>query len=447
MEIMKLKISDIKNAEYNPRKDLKPGDKEYEKLKKSILEFGYVDPLVWNKETGNIVGGHQRIKILKEMGYEEVECSVVSLSKEKEAALNIALNKISGEWDLPKLKDLLVELDTGEFDIEITGFDETELAVLLSDVGDDEVKEDDFNEKEAVEKALDTTITSGDVYILGQHRLICGDSTDSFFVKKLMDGYSADMCFTDPPYNVDYTGKTKDSLKIKNDKMSDDQFRGFLEDAFSRAYEVMKPGAPIYICHADSEGINFRSAMVASGFELKQCIIWVKDVLVMGRQDHHWKHEPILYGWKKGGSHKWYGGRKQTTVIDHKTGIAVEEKEDGFVLNFNVENGKSAAIKVKQFEVIHPGEDEQTTIWRVPKPARNGQHPTMKPISLVARALKNSSREGDVVLDLFGGSGSTLMACEEMKRHARVVEFDPVYCQVIIDRWEKFTGKKAVKIG
>ena len=445
MEIKTIPVSKVKPAAYNPRKDLKPSDPEYQKLKRSIEEFGFVEPLVWNERTGNLVGGHQRFKILLERGVDEVQCSVVNLDSGREAALNVALNKIEGEWDLPKLKDLLVEIDTGEFDISLTGFDEDEIAKLLADVFDSEIKEDEFDASESYESNKETPIQRGDVFALGNHRLICGDATDDGDVNKLMDGYMVDMCFTDPPYNVDYTGKTKDALKIQNDKMNNDEFHGFLMDSFSNAIDNMKPGAAIYICHADSEGLNFRSAMIGAGFEMKQCIIWVKDVLVMGRQDHHWKHEPILYGWKPGGRHKWYGNRKQTTVVEAKTGVAVEETTDGFVLNFNAD-GKSASIKVKDYEVIHAGDDEGTTIWRVPKPLRNGEHPTMKPIMLVARALKNSSREGDVVLDLFGGSGSTLIACEQMNRHARIVEYDPVYCQVIIDRWEKFTGNEAVKV-
>lgn len=446
MRIESVPIGDLRDAIYNPRKDLKPGHPEYERLKKSLIEFDYIDPVVWNKRTGNVVGGHQRLKILRELGYEKIYVSVVDLDDTQEKALNLALNKTGGDWDLPKLKDLLEELDTGAFDMEITGFGEDEIANLMSQFrGDDKVVEDDFDAGKEAAAISDPTSRTGDIWRLGNHRVCCGDSTISDDVKRLMDGHLADMVFTDPPYNVDYVGKTKESLKIQNDKMNDDEFYSFLLETYVRMLESTKPGGAIYVCHADSEGANFRRAMQESGWFLKQCIIWVKDVLVMGRQDHHWKHEPILYGWKPGAKHRWFGGRKQTTVFESGAyGLAVDEQSDGVTMTFST-GKQNIVVRVPSYEVVYGGADNETTIWRVPKPLRNGDHPTMKPILLCAKAIQNSSREGDIVLDLFGGSGSTLMACEQTQRLCYTMELDPVYCDVIIKRWETFTGKKAVR--
>lgn len=399
MKIVKMQFSQIRPAQYNPRVELKPGDPEYEKLKKSIVEFGCVDPIIYNERTGNVVGGHQRLNVMRDLGIEEVEVSVVDLPLEKEKALNLALNKISGQWDMPKLKDLLEELNIGEFDIEVTGFDAEEIEDMMLEYQlPKEVQEDDFDVEAALEDIKEPITKPGDIWLLGNHRLMCGDSTNIEHVVRLMNGQLADMIFTDPPYNVDYTGKTDEALKIRNDKMDNANFKRFLLKVYSNMYQNTKPGVGIYICHADSEGINFRSAMVEAGWLLKQCIIWVKQHFVMGRQDYHWRHEPILYGWKEGAPHRWFGGR------------------------------------------------DQDTVWEIDRPSRNADHPTMKPIALVAKALFNSSRPGDVVQDLFGGSGSTLMACEESDRICYTNELDPVYCDVIIQRYEQLTGKKAVRI-
>lgn len=446
MRIERVPIAKLRDAVYNPRKDLKPGDVEYERLKKSLVEFDYVDPIVWNERSGNVVGGHQRLKIMREMGVTQIDVSVVDLDDTSEKALNLALNKTGGDWDLPKLKDLLEELDTGSFDIEMTGFGEDDLANLMSQFrADDEVVEDDFDAGQEAESIGDPESDAGSVWRLGRHRLMCGSATSDDDMRLLMDGHMADMVFTDPPYNVDYVGKTKRALKIQNDRMEDDGFYSFLFDAYACMLEFSKPGAAIYVCHADSEGVNFRGALQASGWLLKQCIIWVKSVLVMGRQDHHWKHEPILYGWKPGGAHRWYGGRKQTTVIDNATVLSADQQSDGVVLTLS--NGsRNVVLKVPSYEVVHAGPDSESTIWRVPKPLRNGDHPTMKPILLCDKAIKNSSREGDIVLDPFGGSGSTLMACEQSGRLCYMMELDPVYVDVIVRRWEKFTGEKAVRI-
>ncbi|MGJ9384267.1 site-specific DNA-methyltransferase [Salipaludibacillus sp. CF4.18] len=445
VRIEKRKINDVIPAEYNPRKDLASGDKEYEKIKRSIETFGYVDPIIVNERTGAIVGGHQRIKVLKDLGYKEIEVSVVDLTDEKEKALNVALNKISGDWDTTLLKDLLQDLDDGDFDMGLTGFDMDEIEDMMTQFHvEDEVKEDDFDIEGATDEASENTKSrSGEVWQLGNHKLIVGDATKENDMLALLGDKQADMVFTDPPYNVDYEGGT--GLKIKNDKMDNDVFYQFLLDAHKNMYNVTKPGGALYVCHADSEGVNFRRSFEDSGFLLKQCLIWVKNQLVMGRQDYHWKHEPILYGWKPGASHNWYVGRKETTVQELPVDLSVETKKDHSILTVN--NGiNNVVIKVKDFEIIHDGNDETTTIWRVEKPHRNADHPTMKPVRLCARAISNSTKPGDIVLDPFGGSGSTLIACEQTGRHCRIVEFDPIYADVIIRRWEELTGMEAINI-
>ena len=219
----------------------------------------------------------------------------------------------------------------------------------------------------------------------------------------------------------------------------------FLYDAYISMLTATKPGGAIYVCHADTEGMNFRKALKDAGWEFKQCIIWIKNSIVMGRQDHHWQHEPILYGWKPGKAHTWYGGRKQSTVIKDEDGVFVNKTDKGFQLTYNNGN-KKVVLMVPSFDVIENTSDEMTTTWKINKPLRNGEHPTMKPILLCARAIKNSSRDGDIVLDLFGGSGSTLMACEQLNRSCYTMELDPRYCDVIIKRWEEYTGLEAVRL-
>jgi DNA modification methylase len=440
------KITDLKPAPYNPRLDLQPGDPDYEKLKRSIQEFGLVEPIVFNERTGYVVGGHQRLKVLQDLGWSEVPVSVVDLDPEKEKALNVALNKIEGDWDNFKLKELLEELDTGAFDITITGFDEEEIEDLMTQFyveEETEVKEDNFDPDKAAEEIQEPITKPGDVWLLGRHRLMCGDSTNIDDVLRLMGGKQADMIFTDPPYNVDYEGSN--GKKIKNDNMEDSAFYQFLYDAFVAMYTVLKEGGPIYVCHADSEGLNFRKAFKDAGFLMKQCLIWVKNSLVLGRQDYHWKHEPILYGWKPGAAHAWYGGRKQDTVVEEDVDLVVQKEGDHFVLSFS--NGiKSVMVKVPSYEIVFSGDDSDSTTWRIEKPKKNADHPTMKPIALCARAIQNSSKPGELVLDPFGGSGSTLIACEQTGRTCFTMEFDPVYADVIVKRWEEFTGQKAVRL-
>ena len=393
MNIQKIKIDKLIPATYNPRKNLKPSDAEYVKIKNSIEKFGFVSPLVINKDM-TVIGGHQRLKVLKEMGIVEVECIIVDLDKTNEKALNIALNKIQGDWDEEKLEALLQELKLDDFDTNLTGFDFDEVDEILKDVNGS--KEDDFDVDSAYEEIEEPITKPGDVWILGKHRLMCGDSAQKEDVMRLMNNQDADMLLTDPPYNVDYVGKTSEALKIKNDNMSDNQFYEFLKKVFENMYSVTKEGASIYVFHADTEGLNFRKAFKDAGYKLAECLIWKKDCFVMGRQDYQWQHEPILYGWKEGAAHHFINDRTQSTILEFD------------------------------------------------RPRQSSLHPTMKPIDLVARLLKNSSKENDKILDLFGGSGSTIIAAEQLNRNCYTMELDPKYCDVIVKRWESLTNKEAI---
>lgn len=393
MNIQIIDINKLIPATYNPRKDLKPDDAEYIKIKNSIVKFGFVSPLVINKDM-TVIGGHQRLKVLKDLRITEVECIVVDLDKTNEKALNIALNKIQGDWDEDKLEALLQELKLEEFDMNLTGFDFDEVDEILNDING--TKEDNFDVDSAYEEIEEPITKPGDIWILGNHRLMCGDSTHKDDIMRLMNNQDADMLLTDPPYNVDYVGKTAEALKIKNDNMDDNQFYEFLRKVFENMYIVTKEGASIYVFHADTEGINFRKAFKDAGFKLAECLIWKKDCFVMGRQDYQWQHEPILYGWKEGTAHYFINDRTQSTILEFD------------------------------------------------RPKQSTLHPTMKPIDLIAKLIKNSSKENDIILDLFGGSGSTIIAAEQLNRNCYTMELDPKYCDVIVKRWETLTNKEAI---
>ncbi|EAE5213426.1 DNA modification methylase [Listeria monocytogenes] len=387
MIIEKINLEQLIPADYNPRKDLQPGDSEYEKIKRSLEEFGYVDPVIWNKTTGRVVGGHQRLKVLASMGRTEVECVVVELNEEKEKALNVALNKISGNWDKEKLAVLMTDLDAADFDVSLTGFDAAEIDDLFKDTLRDGVEDDDFDVDEELQNPPITM--QGDVWILGRHRLVCGDSTKKETFDKLMEDKKANLVVTDPPYNVDYEGSAG---KIKNDNMANDTFYQFLLDAFKNTEDALAKDGSIYVFHADTEGLNFRRAFEEAGFYLSGTCIWKKQSLVLGRSPYQWKHEPILFGWKKKGRHRWYSDRKQSTI------------------------------------------------WEFDKPKRNADHPTMKPIALIAYPIMNSSLTNSIVLDPFGGSGSTLIASEQTDRICYMIELDEKFCDVIAKRYIEQVG-------
>ena len=390
MIFAKKKIEDLIPADYNPRKALKPGDKEYEKLKRSLMEFGYVDPIIWNATTGHVVGGHQRLTVMRDLGITEVDCVVIEMDLIAEKKLNIALNQIAGGWDKEKLKMIFEEFFVANIEVEETGFEPVEIDELFKETVKDKLKDDDFDV--ATELENPPFSKPGDVWKLGRHRLICGDSTKPETFELLMGGQKANLVITDPPYNVNYEGSAG---KIKNDNMQDAAFYDFLLTAFQNTEEVMADDASIYVFHADTEGLNFRKAFADAGFYLSGCCIWKKQSLVLGRSPYQWQHEPCLYGWKKNGKHQWYTGRKETTI------------------------------------------------WEFDKPKKNGDHPTMKPIPLLAYPIMNSSMSNTIVLDPFGGSGSTLIACEQTDRICYTIELDEKFCDVIVRRYIEQVGSAA----
>ena len=380
-ELKVLPVSVLRPAEYNPRKKLKPGDKEYQKIMASIEEFGFADPLVVNSDM-TIIGGHQRLTVAMDLGFTEVPCAVVDVDKTREKALNIALNKITGQWDDEMLANLLKDLDGVQFNTDLTGFEKEEIAALCSKLYDKDVKEDDFD----VDKELKQPCFSklGDLWLLGNHRVICGDSTGEEVYTRLMDGMKANLILTDPPYNVDVE---ETAGKIMNDNMADADFYNFLLSAYRCMYANLADDGSIYVWHADTEGINFRTAFRDAGFYLSGCCIWVKNALVLGRSPYQWRHEPCLFGWKQKGKHQWYGDRKQTTV------------------------------------------------WEYDKPRSSKDHPTMKPVNLMSYPIKNSTMTNGIVLDPFLGSGSTLIACCETDRVCRGIELDPKFVDCIVKRF------------
>ena len=390
MEIIEKDIAELIEYENNPRDN----DGAVEAVAESIREFGFKVPIIID---GNniIIAGHTRLKAARRLALASVPCIVADdLTPEQIKAFRLADNKVGelAEWDFVALEKELAELTAFDVDMSLFGFDEAIFADMLDT---DEIIEDEIPEIDEVNEPI---TKQGDIWRLGKHRLICGDSTKSSTVNRLIENEKVDLLLTDPPYNVAYEGGTKDKLKIQNDNMSDTAFYEFLKDAFNEADKVMKEGAAFYVWHADSEGLNFRLACKYQGWKVRQCLVWNKNALVLGRQDYQWKHEPCLYGWKDGAPHKWYSDRKQTTVLDFD------------------------------------------------KPLRNGEHPTMKPVELIAYQITNSTKENDLILDLFGGSGTTLIASEQTGRRCRIVELDPKYCDVIIKRWETLTGEKAERI-
>ena len=381
-------------------------DEQVTQIAASIREFGFTNPVLIDS-SGTIIAGHGRVMAAKKLGLETVPCIRLGhLTPSQVRAYVIADNKLAlnAGWDDQMLRSELESLQDDGFNMDLTGFSDEELAELL----EPEVVEGETDPDQTPEVPVDPITKLGDVWILGNHRLMCGDSTSIESAKRLMGDDFADLLITDPPYNVDMTAKNEmlqkagkarkdeSTFGIQNDKMSDGDFRQFLRDVYSTANSVMRDGAVFYIWHADSEGYNFRGACIDVEWKIRQCLVWVKSVFAIGRSDYHWKHEPCLYGWKDGASHYWGSDRSQTTVLDFK------------------------------------------------KPAKSELHPTMKPVELFEYQIGNSSKANDVVLDLFGGSGTTAIACERLSRKARLMELDPKYCDVIVKRWEDFTGKKAV---
>jgi len=387
MNIQKIPFTRLNPAAYNPRKDLKPGDAEYEKLKRSLAEFGYVEPIIWNSQTGHVVGGHQRLKVLQEFGQQEIECVVVDLDEDREKALNIALNKISGDWDNDKLALVISDLTAAAFDVSLTGFEPAELEAMLTGAADSDAKDDDADIDALLSKA--SFVQRGDVWTVGKHRLVCGDATLKEDVDLLMNGHKADLCVTDPPYGIDFKAPTT-GLKLMNDNLKGDAFYNFLLSSFKNIYNNLIGGGSSYVFHADTEGLTFRKAFLDSGFHLSGVCIWAKNSFTLGRSVYQWAHEPILFGFKKGAAHKWFSGRGESTI------------------------------------------------WQYDKPKRNDVHGTMKPIPLLSYPIKNSSPVGGLVIDLFGGSGSTMLAADQLDRRCFMMELDPKFASVILRRMADF---------
>lgn len=428
MRIVEKKIDDLKPYEQNPRCN----DNAVESVAASIREFGFKVPLVIDKD-GIIVAGHTRHKAAKLLGLEKVPCIVANdLTPEQIKAFRLADNKVGelATWDT-KLEFLeLSELDKIGFDMSMFGFE----PIQSTDRG--EIVEDAAPEPDTTKPAV---TKRGDIWQLGRHRLICGDSTNADTVQKLTAGAAVDMILTDPPYNVDYGAKNdmlnradkgnRNARAIENDKMSDSNFYAFLLDVYNNLFAAAKDGAAIYICHADTESVNFINAFREAGFYLSERLVWNKNFMVLGRCDYHWKHEPILYGWKPGAAHYFTDSRSETTVLEDKPNLNKMSKPE-----------LRALIK----ELMEQG--PPSTVIDMDKPIKNADHPTMKPVKLMAYLIRNSSRPGEIVLDVFGGSGSTLMAAEQTGRTCYTCELDERYCDVIIKRWEAFTGNKAVKL-
>lgn len=415
MQIEKVKISDLleykNNAKEHPQWQI-------EQIVESIEKFGFNDPIAID-ENNTIIEGHGRLYALQEMGAEEVECIRLShLGENEKKAYILAHNKLTmnTEFDAGLLAQELGEIE---------GIDMSSFGFLMDPLI--EVVEDDFDDEAAIEQP-EPIAKLGDVYQLGEHFLMCGDSTDFIAVKKLCGEAMMDLLVTDPPYNVAYEGKTEDALTIENDNMDDAKFREFLKAAFACADGVMRPGAAFYIWHADSEGFNFRGACRDIGWTVRQCLIWNKNQMVLGRQDYQWKHEPCLYGWKDGAAHYFVDDRNLLTVLEEESELKKMSKAE--LINY----------------ILEIQEQTATTVINEVKPSRNGLHPTMKPLRLIERLVRNSSKKGENVLDLFNGSGSTLMVCEQLGRRYYGMELDPRYVDATIERWEEFTGKKAVKI-
>ena len=426
MEMQVRALSELKPAEYNPREELTPDDKEFQDLCRSINELGYVEPILINSD-GTIIAGHQRYNVLKYLGKTEAKVVVVDVDKNRERAINVALNKIDGKWDQLKLRDILESLKLTDLDFTVTGFTQDELDDLNISLNVEEANEDaDFDLNETYGSVIEPVTKRGDIWILGRHRLMCGDSTSIEDMEMLMGAEDADLVITDPPYNVDYEGTAG---KIQNDNMSDENFYSFLLQFQNATASVMRPGAAAYVFHSDTKGHLFRNAFIESGLKLAECLIWEKNALVLCRQDYHWRHEPILYGWKEGAGHYFIDDRTQDTVF-------LEDEID-----FDAMKKSDLVAYIKQ---IRKDWADRSTVIYEHKPLKNDLHPTMKPVSLIGILMKNSSKPGWNVLDPFGGSGTTIIAAEQLNRRAFTMELDEKFCDVIVKRWESFTGQTAV---
>ena len=419
---MKLKV------EYIPINEIKPyennakihTEEQIEQIKRSIKEFGMNDPIgIWGKDN-IIIEGHGRLMALQELGWDEVPViRLDDLTDDQRKAYTLIHNQttMNTGFDIDILNEELQNID---LDMSYYGFDEIEEPEI-------EIEDDDFN-IEDIEPMKEPKSKRGEIYKLGNHILMCGDSTNPDDVDKLMNGAVADLVVTDPPYNVAISNSQ--GMTIENDDMSDENFKEFLNKAFYNLSNNLKEGGAFYIWYGDSEDINFRTTCVNNNLTIRQCLIWVKNHFNLGRQDYKWKHEPCLYGWKDGEAHYFIDEFNHPTVFEDKIDFDSLKKEEAIQMLKDIYN-----------------DGISTTVIHEDKPMMNDLHPTMKPLKLLARLIRNSSKENEIVLDLFGESGSTLITCEQLNRKCYMMEYDPVYADVIIDRWETLTGKKAIKIG
>lgn len=413
MKIEVVGIDEIKEYELNAKEHPR---EQIEQIKKSILDFGNNDPIAIDSN-GEIIEGHGRYIALKELGFDEVEVIILGhLTEEQKKAYRLIHNKLTmnSDFNLEMLEQELGDLQA--FDMQEFGFD------FVTDFMEEPKDIDDFDIDEAIEEIEEQSRTrEGDLWKLGKHYLLCGDSTKQSDIAMLMNGVKADLLLTDPPYNVAVSNA--DGLTIANDDMDTLEFYEFLKDVFTVADNNLKEGGAFYIWHGESESLNFRKACEYVGWTVKQCLIWVKNSITLGRQDYQWKHEPCLYGWKSGAGHYFIKNRKQPTVIDNSIDLELMTAEE---------------LREYILELQEP-----SSILYENKPLKNTDHPTMKPVRLMKKQVKNSTKQGEIVLELFGGSGSTLLACEELDRVCYANELSPVYCDVIINRWEQLTGEKA----
>lgn len=395
MQIVERAVADLVPYEHNARTH---SPAQVALLVASLREFGFTNPVLID-EHDRVIAGHGRLIAAKASGMAEVPCVVLShLTDAQRRAYILADNQLAERagWDRELLALELGALRDEGFDLALTGFDASELERLLGPCGLPGLTGED--DAPAYPGPADTPVSQrGDVWQCGPHRVMCGDALDALDMARLMLDRIAALVLTDPPYNVDYEGKTRQRLKIVNDAMAGAAFLAFLRDAFAQMLGHAVPGAAAYVFHADTEGLNFRRAFTEAGWRLAQCGVWVKPGFVLGRHDYHWRHEPVLYGWRPGAAHRWYGDRCQSTV------------------------------------------------WTFERPARSEEHPTMKPVALLSYLMMNSSQAGDVVLDPFSGSGSTLIACVQTGRVGRLMEIDARYCDVIVRRWEAFSGERATR--
>lgn len=420
-------LNSLAKRETNPRTH---SEQQIQQLADAIKEWGWTSPILVSEDM-TIIAGHGRLAAAELLSIESVPIMIASgWTDEQIRAYVIADNKLAlnAGWDEELLEFELSQLQEAGFAVDLIGFDEAELEALVPTADKYLTDPDDVPEppKKPITKP-------GDIWQLGEHRLICGNATDPKTYERLLEGEQADVCWTDPPYNVNYQSKAG---SIQNDNLGSEAFLEFLNASFGCIHHNLKLGGSIYVAHSDTEGLNFRTAFADAGFKLSGVLIWEKNSLVLGRSDYQWKHEPVLYGWKPGAAHGWFGDRKQTTISE-LNGTVFSQNEDGSV---NVRVGGETVVIEGQGIIARPIEP---SVIRVDKPKLSADHPTMKPVELVSSMIRNSSEKDNVVLDPFGGSGSTLVAAEILGRRARLIELDPVYCDVIIRRWEEITGREA----